>query len=202
MELHLVPSLELAQLPKIRFDHRHRAHETAQAWAVRAEDHRHVTGEIHSADGIWIVVNVRRMQTGFTTVGTHPLRLRPDQAHTRSAGIEVHFPLRGEEGADVVFREVFRCAVWAVDHADLPYGGQLCDFRQLRTDATVVQRRQMQHITRPQGTTAMPAKLTEGKGAFAPQIIRNLQATAHAQIAARTSTGDRAEAQRRTGRNQ
>ncbi|MNO75511.1 hypothetical protein D3C76_665600 [compost metagenome] len=202
-ELHLVPRLQLTKLPKIRLDHRHRAHEPAKAWAIRAEDDRHVTGEIHGTNRIRIVVNVRRMQTRLATVGTHPFRLRPDQAHAGAAGVEVHFPLRGEEGADVVFGEVFRRTVGAVDHADLPNRRQLGDllFSQLLTGAAVIQRWQVQHVTGPQGAATVPAKLPQGEGAFAAQIIRYLQAATQAQITAGAHTGDGAEAQAGACRN-
>ncbi|MNM95110.1 hypothetical protein D3C81_1075390 [compost metagenome] len=203
-ELHLVPRLELPQLPKIRLDHRHRAHEPAEARAIRAEDHRHVSGKIHRADRIRIVMDVRRMQTGFTTVGTHPLRLRSDQANAGAAGVEMHFPLRGEEGADVVLREVFRGAVGAVDHPNLPNCRQLGDllFSQLLTGTAVIQGWQVQHITGSQRAATVAAKLAEGEGAFAAQILRYLQAATQAQIAARTCACDGAKAQRRARWNQ
>ncbi|MNS65422.1 hypothetical protein D3C72_985870 [compost metagenome] len=66
-------------------------------------------------------MNIRRMQTRLATVGTHPFRLRPDQAYAGAAGVEMHFPLRGEERADVVFSEVFRRTVGAVDHSNFPH---------------------------------------------------------------------------------
>ena len=196
-ELHFVPSLELAQLPKIRLDHRHRADKPAEARAVGTENYRHVTGEIHRPNGVRIVMDIRRMQTRFATIGTHPFRLRPDQPHTGSAGVEMHFPLGGEEGADVVFGEVFRCAMRAVDHPDLPQSGQLGDlfFSQLLTGAVVAQGRDMQHVAGSQRTTAMPTKLAKGEGTFAAQIIRNLKAATQAQIAASAGSGNRTKAQ-------
>lgn len=204
MELHLVPSLELPQLPEIRLDHRHRADKSAQARTIRAEDHRHVASEVHCADRVRIVVDVRRMQAGLTAIGPHPFRFRPDQPYAGSAGVEMHFPLGREEGADVVFSEVFRCPMGAVDHPYLAYGRQLAELivGQPRTDITITQGWHMQHVAGPQSTAAMPAKLAEGEGTLAAQVIRNLQAAAHAQIAARASTGNRSEAKRGTGWNQ
>ncbi|MNF78515.1 hypothetical protein D3C84_607020 [compost metagenome] len=61
----------------------------------------------------------------------------------------MHFPLSLEKRADVVFGEVFRCAMRAVDHPDLPHGRQFSDCRQLLTDAVIGQRRHMQHIAGP-----------------------------------------------------
>ena len=41
-ELHAVARLELAELPQVRLDDRHRAHKTAQARTIGSQDHRHV----------------------------------------------------------------------------------------------------------------------------------------------------------------
>ncbi len=84
-ELNLVPSLELPQLPKVRLDHRHRADKATEARAIGTEDYWHVTSEVHRANRVRIVMNIRRMQSRFTTVGPHPFRLRPDQPHTGAA---------------------------------------------------------------------------------------------------------------------
>ena len=128
IKANLVTGLELAELPKIRLDHRHRAHKPAQAWPVRPQDHRHVPGEIHRADGIGVVMDIRRMQPCFTAIRACPKRLRPDQPDTGAAGVEMHFPLRGEEGVDVRRQEVFRRAVGAINHP------QCADLRQRFSD--------------------------------------------------------------------
>jgi hypothetical protein len=39
----------------------------------------------------------------------------------------------------------------------------------------------MQHISSPQGATAVAAELAEGEGAFAAQIVRHLKAAAHTE---------------------
>ncbi|MNN48206.1 hypothetical protein D3C76_742590 [compost metagenome] len=121
-EPHLVPGLELPQLPQVGLDHRDRADETAQARAVGAEDDGHVAGEIHRTDGVWVVVDVRGVQPGLAAVGAYPFGLGPDQAHAGAAGVEVHFPLGGEEGVDISRSEIFRCTVGSVDHTDVAHG--------------------------------------------------------------------------------
>jgi len=107
-------------LPQIRLNHRGRADEAAQAGAVRAEDDRHVAGEIDRADGIGVVVDVGRMQARFAAVAPRPFRLRADQAHAGAAGVVVHLPVGGEEHLDVGIGEEIRRAVRAVEHADFP----------------------------------------------------------------------------------
>ena len=47
---------------------RDRADEAAEARTVRAEDDRHVAGEIDGADRVRVVVNVRRMQARLAAV--------------------------------------------------------------------------------------------------------------------------------------
>ena len=60
----------------------------------------------------------------------------------------------------------------------------------------------MQHIARPQGAPAMPAKLAEGEGAFAAQVVRHLQPATQAQVTACPGAGEGAQAQDRPGLNQ
>ena len=113
---HLIPRFQLPHRVQIGLDDGDRADKPAQAWAIRAEDHRHIPGKVHRADSIGIVVDVRRMQSRFAAALAHPLRLRPDQAHPGAAGVEVHFPVGGEEGGHVSRGEILRRAVRAVDH--------------------------------------------------------------------------------------
>ncbi len=61
-EAHPVARLELAHLPALGLDDGGGADEAAQAGAVGAEDDRHVAGEVHRADGVGVVVDVRRVQ--------------------------------------------------------------------------------------------------------------------------------------------
>ncbi|MNR57730.1 hypothetical protein D3C85_1785650 [compost metagenome] len=48
----------------------------------------------------------------------------------------------------------------------------------------------------------MATELAEGEGAFAAQVVRHLDATAQAQVTAGAITGNRAQAQGGTCRNQ
>ncbi len=63
---------QLPDLPAIRRDHRERADEAAQRGPVGAEDDRHVAGKVDRADGIGIVVDVRRVQPGLAAVLARP----------------------------------------------------------------------------------------------------------------------------------
>ena len=98
-EAHLVAGLAAGPFSRVRLDNHGRADETAEARTVGTEDHRHVAGEIDGADGIGVVVDVRRMQPGFAAVGARPLRLRADQAHAGAAGVVVDLPVGREERA-------------------------------------------------------------------------------------------------------
>ena len=113
----------------------------------------------------------------------------------------MHFPLGGEEGVDVFGLEVFRRAMGTVDHPQSTQRRQRLRGA-LLPDADVRQRRQMQHITRPQGATGVPAELAEGEGAFAAQVVRHLQSAAQAQVTACTGAGNGAQAQGGARRDQ
>ncbi|MCY1344045.1 hypothetical protein D9M69_300730 [compost metagenome] len=200
-EANLVAGLELAELPQVGVDDGHRADEAAEARAVRAEDHRHIAGEVHRADGVGVVVDVRRVQAGFAAALAHPFRFRADQPHAGAAGVEVHFPGGGEEGLDVAFGEVFRGAVRAVDHADLAYRRQR--FAELGGQAGaaagIAQRRKVQHVAGAQRAAAVATELAEGEGALAAEVVRHLQAAAQGQVRPRARAGDGAEAQGAAG---
>ena len=83
-EAHGVAGLELAHLPELGLHDGHRADETAEARPVRAEDDRHVAGEIDRADGVGVVVDVRGVQpasppsarahSGFGPIRRTPVR--------------------------------------------------------------------------------------------------------------------------------
>ena len=92
------PGRKLPHFPELRLHHAGGADEAAEARAIRAEDDRHVAGEIDRADGVGVVVDVRRMQAGLAAVAPGPIRLRPDQAHAGAGGVVMHLPLRGEKG--------------------------------------------------------------------------------------------------------
>ena len=72
------------------------------------------------ADGVLVVVDVRRVEAGFAAVAARPFRLRPDQAHPGPVGVVVDLPLRGEERLDVGVGEEVGRAVRPDEHADLP----------------------------------------------------------------------------------
>ncbi len=200
-ESDLVASLQLPQLPQVRFDDGHRADESAQAGSVRPQDYRHVAGEIHRADRIRVVVDVGRVQPRLAAIGTHPFGFGADQAHAGAAGVEMHFPVGREKPLDVRFSKVFRGGMRAVND---PHPAHVCQrFKCLIGNplprTALHQGHDVQHIAGAQRATAMTAELAEGKGTFAAQIIRHVEPAAHAQIASHTGTCDGAQRQRRTG---
>ena len=72
-----VAGFELPHLPQFRLNDGGGADKAAQAGAVRAQDDRHVAGEIHGADGIGVVVDIGGMQARFAAVAARPLGLGP-----------------------------------------------------------------------------------------------------------------------------
>ncbi len=73
-ELHRVIRMKLTDLPELCIDDGCGTHEPAEARTIGAEDDGHVTGEVDRADGVRVVVNVRRVQARLTTIATRPLR--------------------------------------------------------------------------------------------------------------------------------
>ena len=120
------PGLKLAHLPQLGVHDGRGTDEAAEAGSVRPENHRHVAGEIHRADGVGVVVNVRRMQPRLAAILARPLRLGTDQPNPGAVGIVVHLPGRGEEHLDIVGREEIRRAVRPVEDADVPLVGEYC----------------------------------------------------------------------------
>ncbi len=116
----LVARAQLPDLPQLGVDDGDRADEAAEAGAIGPEDHRHVAGEVDAADGVGVVVDVGRMQSGLAAIGARPRGLRADQPHAGAAGVVVHFPFGVEERARCRRREEIRRAVRAVGDADLP----------------------------------------------------------------------------------
>jgi hypothetical protein len=66
------------------------ADEAAKAWPVGAQKDRHVAGEVDGADGIGVVMQVRRMQPRLAPIGARPFGRRADQAHAGAVRVEVH----------------------------------------------------------------------------------------------------------------
>jgi hypothetical protein len=115
-----VARTKLADLPQFVVDDGDRANEATEARAIGSQDHRHVAGEVHAADGVGVVVDVGRMQSRLAAVVARPGGLRTDQSNTGAAGVVVHFPFGVEECAHVVGCEEIRGTMRAVGHADFP----------------------------------------------------------------------------------
>ncbi len=179
---------QLTELPQLRLHHHRRADEAAEARTVGAEDHRHVAGKVDRANGVGVVVDVRRMQAGLAAVAAGPLGLGPDQTHAGATGVVVHFPVGLEEACDVGIGEEIRGAVRPVQHTDLPLMAVLRprSRRPLRArfGLTARARSQMQHIADAQRAAGMPAELAERERGFRAEVVRHVEAAVHAQIAA------------------
>ena len=198
LEAHAVAGLELAGFPQLRLHDGGRAHKAAEAGAVRAEDHRHVTGEINGADGIGVVVNVGRMQACLAAVAARPLRRGADQAHAGARRVVMHLPWGGKKRGDAFVGEKIRRAVRAIQHADFPIAGQRCAQRGVERFAVEwrgVRGRYRQHIARAQRPPAVPAKLAEREGGFRAEIIGHVDAATHGEISAQARAFNRADAQ-------
>ena len=115
-----IAGLELPDLPKLGIDDGGRAHEAAQAGTIGTQNHGHVASEIDGPDGVGVIVNIGRVQSGLAAIRARPLGLGADQPDARAVGIVVYLPGRGEEGFDVCRGEEIGRAVRAVENADIP----------------------------------------------------------------------------------
>ncbi len=190
-EAHPVARSQLPQFPQVRLDHRGRAHEAAQTGTVGAENHRHVAGEIHRADGIGVVVDVGGMQAGLAAVGPRPARAGADQPYPGAAGVVMHLPGGGEEGRDVVFGKEIRRPVRAVDHPQLPF--RLVAGNQAGIERLLAALRRGgsngQHVAQPQRPPAVAAEATQREGGAAAQVVGNRDAVLDAQVSPRAGSG-------------
>ena len=112
-------------------------------------------------------MNIGRVHARFTTVTARPFGFWAHQTNTGAAGVVVHLPVGGEEHGHVVVGEKIRRAMGAVDHSQGPLfaqpGFETFRDRHLAGGAAIF--RKVQHIPGAQGTTAVAAKLAQGKGA-------------------------------------
>ncbi len=98
----------------------------------------------------------------------------------------MHLVFAPKKIGNVLRCEKIRCAMRAVQHANLPVvrihrGGH--DGIDHSPNSSL----QMQHITEAQAAPAVPAKLAQREGGTAAQIFRQIEAAAHCQIGAATS---------------
>ena len=124
MKRTLSPGCKLPHLPQLCLHDGGGTDEAAKRRPVGPEDHRHVAGEVDGADGVSVVVDVARMQSGFAAVAASP-----DWASGRSGGCrsgwscsELPNPPRRTLSMYSGAKKVRR-AVRAVEHADLPIAG-------------------------------------------------------------------------------
>ena len=187
----------LPQLPQLRLRDDGRAHEAAQARAVGAEQDRHVAGEVHRADGVGVVVEVRRVQPGFAPVAPCPRGPRTDQANAGAVGVVVDLPRRREERRDVALGEEVGGAVRTVEDADLPLVGVLRCQRLwqprpgLKTRAHVVV--PAEHVAHAEHAPGVAAELPEDERGAAAEIRGHVQAAANGDVGARAGSGSGAE---------
>ena len=76
---------QLSDFPPVTQGNGRRADEATEAWSIGAQDYRHVAGKVDGADGVGIVVDVRRMQPGLAAVVPGPLRPGADQPYPGAA---------------------------------------------------------------------------------------------------------------------
>ena len=69
-------------------------------------------------------MDVGRVHAGLTAVAARPAGLWAHQAHTGTAGVVVHLPVRAEEHGHVVVGKEVRRTVGAVDHPQGPLFAQ------------------------------------------------------------------------------
>ena len=178
LQAHYVASAQLPQLPAVRFDDRGGAHETAQARAIRAENHRHVASEVDGAEGVGVVVDVGGVQASFAAVWPRPGWARADQPNAGTVRVVVDGPLGVEEGADVFGGEELLRAVRAHRHAQAsaftPIGRRGCDAR--RFERAIAK---PQHVADLEGASIEPADAPQGECGRRAHDGRHVQAAGH-----------------------
>ncbi len=204
-EANLVTGPQLSQFPQVSGDHCRGTNKTTKRWSIRTENNRHITGKIHRAEGVSIIVNIGGMHSRFTARCARPLRFRTDQAHAGAAGVVVHFPIVSKKAFDVFVSKKIRCTVRAVNNAQLPVIGNL---RQQRGGALgerftkmAMMFIQRKHVASAQRAAVMSTELTERKRCFRREIIRTLNAARDTQIGSRTAFSNAAQIKLLTGRN-
>ncbi len=199
MEANAIPRFHLAHFPQFGSGDGNRADEAAQAGAVVRQDHRKVAGKVHRTNGVFAVVDVRGVQTGFAAVGAGPGRFRPNQAHAKTIGVVVHLPVAGKKLVDSGLSEEVRRAVRAVEYADAPLAAVMRHQHLIQRLRRADRRRRgagrqprlgdRQHIRHAQRASGMAAKLAERKGGAAAQVFRHVEPVANRQISAATALG-------------
>src|SRR4029077_17951169 len=183
-ESHQVARLELPHLPDFRFDDGCWTNESAETGPIRPKNHRHVAGEVHRANRVSIVVDIRRMQPGLSSVFPCPARLRNDQPHARAIGVVVYFPRRREKHLNVFRREEIRRTVRPVQYSDVPLTAVLRN-RTVRNLAQPTWRcvgiAAMQHVSSSQNAP-LPAELSQDEGGPAAEIQRRVDSARNRKI--------------------
>jgi len=194
-EAHRVPGFELTNFPKLVVNDSGGAHEAAERGAVGAENHRHVACEVDGANGVGVVVDVRRVQSGFAAVFARPSGFGADQAHARAVGVVVDFPVSGEESVDVFGCEEVRRSVGTVHNSDLPLvrkmrlggaGAFACQpiFYQVLRERS---RQDSQTVSGPQHA----AEAAQDEGTAAAQIDRHVESARDREVTADAGLRDR-----------
>ena len=199
-----VTGAQLPQLPEVGVDYRGRADKATQRRAIRAEDDRHIAGEVDAAERIGIVVDIGWVHAGLATIGAGPLGFGTDQAYPGAAGVVMHFPRRGEEGLDVAVGEKIGRAVRSVDNTDFPGLGKLRQeiarqfIRLLHAGCRFAP---AQHVAVAQCPAVVSAELAECEGRARAEVGRAIEPAGYQQIGARTLSADLAERERLAGRD-
>src|SRR6202051_109070 len=145
-----IAGFQLPHLPKFCFDGGRRTNEATEAGAVWTKNDRHVSGEVDGADRISVVVNVRRMKSGFAAVFARPARFRSNQAHACAVGVVMYLPGGREKYLDVFGGKKIGGTMGAVEDSDFPLAaidrnGARSEWAEFgRSGISVVQ---VQHVT-------------------------------------------------------
>src|SRR5262249_38606055 len=152
---------------------------------------RHVPGEIHSANGVSIVVDVRGMESCFSTVFSRPLRPRPDQAHSGPVGVVVHLPGCAEDHLDVVFSKEVGRSVRPIHDLYVPFiritwngtGTRGQPPRPWgRGGCPLVPVLPLKHVACAERAAGMAAELTQNESRCAAQVWRNINAATNRDV--------------------
>jgi hypothetical protein len=115
-----IAGFQLSQFPTLSLHDHGGTNEPTQARTVRTKQNRHIAGEVDGADGIRVVVDIRRMESRFTSILARPLRLGSYEPYAGAVRLIVDLPVSAEKHLDIVGGEELGRCVRAIKDSNLP----------------------------------------------------------------------------------
>src|SRR5258706_12792491 len=92
LEAHFIARLKLSELPHFIAPQDGGTDKSTETRPVGSKDDRHVSGEIDRADGVGVVVNIRRMKARLSSIVALPFGLLANESNPRAGPCAIKFP--------------------------------------------------------------------------------------------------------------